>query len=145
MFGPKIVKYMTVCPHTIGTDQPLDKAHRMMREHKIRHLPVLRGGDLVGILSQRDLYFLESIAGVLPGKVSVEEAMTAEPFSVDPDASVERVVGEMAKHKYGCAVVMEHRDVLGLFTTTDALKVLHDLLAERHPRREPARRRAHRS
>ena len=45
---PSVQKYMTTSPHTIGDDQPMSLAHRMMREHKIRHLPVLRGAKIVG-------------------------------------------------------------------------------------------------
>ncbi len=40
---PSVQKYMTTSPHTIGEDQPMAVAHQMMREYKIRHLPVLRG------------------------------------------------------------------------------------------------------
>jgi acetoin utilization protein AcuB len=98
---------------------------------------------VVGVLSQRDLYFIEALPGVEEGEVSVEEAMTAAPYVVDPGASLERVAREMAKHKYGCAVVAEKGEVVGLFTTTDALSVLADLLVER--RRAPTRARSVRS
>jgi len=51
-----IQKYMTRALHTIGQEQTLDVAHTVMRQHGIRHLPVLEGGKLVGLLSQRDLH-----------------------------------------------------------------------------------------
>jgi acetoin utilization protein AcuB len=50
-----VERFMTRSPLTIGQDQPLAAAHRMMREHRVRHLPVLDGGMLVGVVSQRDL------------------------------------------------------------------------------------------
>ena len=50
-------------------------AHRLMRRHKIRHLPILQEGKLVGVLSQRDLYFLETLKDVNPEEVNVSEAM----------------------------------------------------------------------
>src|SRR5262245_27732646 len=82
---------MTPQPMTIGRDQKLDVAHRMMREHGVRHLPVLEHGQLVGMLSQRDLYFLETIAGVDLTKDRVEEAMSGETYAVAPDETVEHV------------------------------------------------------
>ncbi|AKV01037.1 CBS domain protein [Labilithrix luteola] len=115
---------MTAQPVTVGRDQPLAVAHAMMREHGCRHLPVLEHGDLVGVVSQRDLYFLETIAGVDMDTDRVDDAMSSDAYAVTPDAPVQEVAAEMAAHKYGCAVVMERGRVAGIFTATDALRVL---------------------
>lgn len=115
---------MSPQPITIGRDQTLGTAHKMMREHKVRHLPVLERGQLVGILSQRDLYFLETIAGVDLGTDHVDDAMTVETFAVAPTAALSEVAATMAERKYGCAVVIERGRVIGIFTATDALRVL---------------------
>jgi len=120
---------MTASPHTIGSDQKLSAAHRLMNEHGLRHLPVLRGGKLVGVLSQRDLYFLESMEGVDVHLDKIADAMTPDAYTVLPDASLRDVVRAMAEHKYGCAVVMDHGRVSGVFTVTDALRYLSDVLA----------------
>ena len=74
MTEPTIDQFMTRAPHTIGYHQTLATAHRMMRELSIRHLPVLDGGKLVGILSQRDLHFIETLKDVDPDEVPVSEA-----------------------------------------------------------------------
>lgn len=117
-------EHMSVSPYTIGKDQTLAVASRLMRKHDIRHLPVLEGGALLGILSMRDVYLVKTLADVDDEKVTVEEAMTAEPYAVPPDTTLAEVVTTMAEHKYGTAVVMEGRDVVGIFTTIDALHVL---------------------
>ena len=52
---PTLQKYMTTTPHTINKDQPLAYAHKVMRDHKIRHLPVLDGDSLAGMVSIGDL------------------------------------------------------------------------------------------
>jgi acetoin utilization protein AcuB len=136
---------MTRSPHTIGWNQPLAEAHAKMRSFGVRHLPVLRNGDLVGVVSQRDLLLVETLKDVDPNTVAVEEAMAPETYTVQKDEPVERVVEAMADHRYGCAVVLDGEDVAGIFTTVDALQLLADLLAERkapRARREGMRARA---
>lgn len=124
---PLVVKHwMTPSPHTVGKDQKLSVAHALMREHGLRHLPVLEKGKLVGILSQRDLYFLESIKGVDVDVDRVEDAMSQEVYCVAPEARIGEIIPEMAAHRYGCVVVIEGRNVVGVFTTTDALNLLAD-------------------
>jgi len=132
-----IVKYfMTPSPHAIGAEQTLARAHEMMRDHDIRHLPVLQGGHLVGVLSQRDLYLIETFGDSKPETILVSEAMSTEVFTVGPDASVARVSQEMAKKKYGCAVVMCEGRLDGIFTTIDAIQALNHYIRRataRHP------------
>lgn len=120
----KVEDVMTEQPVTIGRHQSLDMAHRLMREHHCRHLPVLEHGELVGILSQRDLYFLETLGRADLERDKIDEAMTQECYAVGPATSVQEVADTMAEHRYGCAVVMERERVIGIFTVTDALRVL---------------------
>ena len=120
--------YMSAHPHSIGVDQTLARAHEMMREHAIRHLPVLSGGKIVGVLSLRDLHLVETLADVDPEEVTVEDAMSADPYTVPPNKPLVEVASEMAEHKYGSAVIVEHGKVIGVFTTVDALHALVDAL-----------------
>ncbi|APR86867.1 CBS domain protein [Minicystis rosea] len=128
---PHVERYMTTSPLTIGRDQSLAHAHVTMREHQIRHLPVLDGGKLVGMISDRDLHMIETLRDVDPEKVVVEEAMVPEVYTVSPAAPLDEVVREMAAHKYGSAVVMDHNKVVGVFTTVDAMMAFADLLDTR--------------
>jgi acetoin utilization protein AcuB len=120
--------FMTPAPHTISTRQTLAEAHQAMRDRGVRHLPVVEEGRLVGVVSQRDLYLLETLRGVDVGRELVEEAMSDEPFVVAPDASLEEVAEAMANRKHGSALVVEHSAVVGIFTSTDALRALVTLL-----------------
>lgn len=115
---------MTAQPVTIGRSETLATAHRMMREHGVRHLPVLEHGELVGIVTQRDLYFLETLRGVDLDDDRVEDAMTTDTYFVTPEAPIGVVASEMALRGYGCAVVIERGKVAGIFTATDALRLL---------------------
>jgi acetoin utilization protein AcuB len=135
-----IAAHMTQSPHTIGRGQTLAVAHELMLRHDIRHLPVLDGGKLVGILSERDLLLLETFRGIDQRTVKVEEAMVPEPFVVSPSAPAGEVCRLMAQHKYGSVVVAEHGKVVGIFTAIDALRILAGEAA--HPgksSRPPAR------
>ncbi|MBX3185845.1 MAG: CBS domain-containing protein [Labilithrix sp.] len=120
---------MTPQPLTIGRDQTLATAHKMMRDHDVRHLPVLERGRLVGLLSQRDLYFLETIAGVDLEKDTVDDAMSVDAFAVAPGALVAEVAATMATRKLGCAVVIERQRVVGVFTVTDACRMVAEICA----------------
>jgi acetoin utilization protein AcuB len=116
--------FMTALPHTIGRKQSLASAQEKMRMSGLRHLPVLEGGLLAGVLSQRDAYFVETIAGVDPEQVAVDEAMSVDVYSVAPDTPLFDVAAEMADHKYGCAIVTQGTHVVGIFTVVDALRAL---------------------
>lgn len=128
---PSIQKYMTTAPHSIGKDQPLAHAHEVLRANDIRHLPVLDGGQLIGMLTHRDLALIESLKDVDPKTVTVEDAMSTEVYTVSPDAALDEVVSEMAEKKYGSAVVLANRKVVGIFTTVDVCRALADLLHSR--------------
>jgi acetoin utilization protein AcuB len=123
-----IADRMTRTPELIGMEQSLSQAHKIMRTFGIRHLPVLHGGKLVGVVSDRDLHVIESLRDVDPEEVRVEEAMTQDVYAVTPKTSLKEVVMEMAERKLGSAVVVEGREVVGVFTTVDALNTLAGIL-----------------
>jgi acetoin utilization protein AcuB len=126
-----VERFMTHCPHTIEEHQPLSVGHEMMRRYQIRHLPVLRDGTLVGILSQRDLHFIETLSDVDPEKVPVGDAMSTDTYTVGPRTTLRRVAAEMADHRYGSAVIMERDRVIGILTTVDGMRALSIVLSER--------------
>jgi len=115
---------MTTQPITVGRNETLETAHELMRRHGCRHLPVLEHGELVGVVTQRDLYLLETIAGVDLSEDRVDDAMSVDAYAVPPEAPLAEVSAHMAANRYGCAVVIERGRVIGIFTTTDALRAL---------------------
>jgi acetoin utilization protein AcuB len=128
---PLIQKYMTTTPHSIGRDQTLAKAQGLMSEHRIRHLPVLADGQLVGILSDRDLRLALSLKGVNAESTQVGEIANEEAFLVKPDSKLDEVVQMMAEKKIGSVLVVDHHRLVGIFTTTDAMVALGELLNTR--------------
>jgi acetoin utilization protein AcuB len=105
----------------------------MMKKHKIRHLPVLDNGALVGVLSERDVQMISSVSELDPSCILVEDAMTQVPWTVEPKTPVQEVASTMATKKLGSAVVVENDKVVGVFTTTDGMRCLADLLRRGPP------------
>ena len=128
---PTISKYMTTLPHTIGAEQTLDKASKLMNELRVRHLPVLSGGKLVGILTERDIQLVEGFKDVDPESVTVSEAYSPEPYIASPESSLAEVCEHMATKKYGCALVCDNKKLVGIFTWIDALNAMNELLNTR--------------
>ena len=128
---PPISKYMTTTPITIEPEVTIAAASKVMRESRIRHLPVTRAGALVGILSERDVYLIETLKGVDAQTVTVEDAMTHQPYTTVPERPVNEVAAEMAEHKYGAAIILQNNKVVGVFTTVDACAVLAELFETR--------------
>jgi len=128
---PTVRQYMTHNPHTIGREQTLEVAHRVMREHRVRHLPVLEGGKLVGLVSQRDLHLIETLRDVDPAATTVEEAMTMDVYVAAPSTPLADAVLVMAENKYGSVVVVDRAKIVGVFTTIDDLNALTQLLADK--------------
>jgi acetoin utilization protein AcuB len=98
-----------------------------MEERKIRHLPVMDGGKVIGIVTDRDLrqYFKRD------GDLRVEKIMTMTPYCVRIGTPLEDVLTTMDEQKIGSAIVVTAADgILGIFTTTDAVRLLRRLLKE---------------
>lgn len=128
---PSIQKYMTTTPHSIGGDETVAAASKLLREHGIRHLPVLEGEKLLGVLTDRDIKFVEGFRDVDTTTMTVAEAMIEEPYTVTPDTPLDEVTDTMAERKYGCAIVAHNGRVVGIFTTVDACRALSELLSTR--------------
>src|SRR5688572_8057124 len=102
----RVHELMTRSPLTISARESVARARALMQTGNLRHLPVTEHGALVGVVSERDLYLLQSLQRVDADTEPVEEAMSEYPFTVHPDDDVAAVAAMMARDKYGCAVVV---------------------------------------
>lgn len=126
MLMPTISRYMSRQPWTIRNDALAEEGRRIMKEHGIRHLPVLEAGVLVGVVSERDLRLAE-VANA--GSLTIEDLMSPDVHTVLPGAAVDAVVDVMAERKIGSVVVTNPiGGIEGIFTTVDALEVLSEML-----------------
>lgn len=115
---------MTPNPVTIPSDLSLADAAQRMYDHGFRHLPVMAGGHIIGLVSERDLALVMGIPGVDKNRVEVTEAMITNPYIVAPSTPLEDVVAMMHERKIGTAVVMDGGEMKGIFSVVDALAVL---------------------
>ena len=107
--------------YSIGADSTVLEAARFMMEHSIGALPVLRDGELVGIISERDVMNRVVAAGRLPGHTRVAEVMTANPRSVNPDESVDECLFLMKEFGFRHLPVCHDKQLKGLISLRDLL------------------------
>lgn len=123
-------------PVTIGPKATVAGADALLEEHHIRHLPVLEGDRLVGMITDRDVR-LASMPRPRKGPnhldallqlVRVDQVMTPDPATVSPEMSVAEAARLMLEHRYGGLPVVEGERLVGIITQGDLLKALIYLL-----------------
>jgi acetoin utilization protein AcuB len=127
MLMPVVDRYMTREPYSVSSTDSLSRVRHMLLVHSIRHLPVIDGGRLVGVISDRDLAAIEGVPGVDLARVEVARVMAA-PVQVWGETPLDEVSELMTKRKSDCVVVQGGHGVAGIFTAMDALAALTDLL-----------------
>ena len=133
---------MSTDPVSVAPEDSLATAARLTREHHVRHLPVVRGGELVGIVSDRDIRSampspLEvadpTRAGVLE-RTPVEKIMTREVLTAGPLDSVEDAAKQLCRRRIGALPVVDaHGRLLGMITETDVLTAFAEVLSAGGP------------
>ena len=116
---------------TISADDSLSTVEDIMTLGRVRHMPVVRGGHLVGVVSERDLLRASLSSLIEFGNeqrraflqvVEIKRVMSAPPVVIDPDASVKEAALVMAERKIGCLPVLEGGRLVGMLTETDVLR-----------------------
>lgn len=120
----KLRDVMRQFPQTVDPDERLLYAREMMAWGQFRHLPVIDGGRVVGLLSERDIAAHQARTGESlassPGD-TVIMAMTPEPQTAHPDDSVTEAMARLAGDRIGCLPVVDKGSLVGIVTTTDLL------------------------
>jgi acetoin utilization protein AcuB len=134
---PSVASAMTPFPYWIDIGDSLRRARGLMVEHQIRHLPVMRGRSLVGVLSDRDLKRALDPRLGLPSEdeLFVRDAYVSDPYVVDSSTALDVVLEHMAAHQVGSALVTSHGRLAGIFTATDACRLYCGHLRKLFPAR----------
>jgi CBS domain-containing protein len=117
---------MTVAPTTVATDATAHDAARAMRDDDVGALLVLDGGELVGVVTDRDIAVRAVAEGLDPTATPVTEVCTKDPTSISADASVDEAVGLMRERALRRLPVVEGGQPVGIVA-------LGDLAVERDP------------
>lgn len=117
-------EHMTPVVHSVGDDQTLAEASLRMLDLDVRHLPVMRGSRLVGILSERDIAVLKARSHAYLDELKVSDAMSREPYHVPSKTPLAEVARAMGTHRYGAVVIVDDGEVKGIFSTTDGMLAL---------------------
>jgi acetoin utilization protein AcuB len=133
----RVGDYMTKDPITVEEDASMKEAMLLLRAHHIRHLPVAMGKLLIGLVSDRDIK--RAAPSILSGidksefeqlmeDTPVSRIMTREPFTVSENTPLIEAVQILIEKKFGSLPVVDGKELVGIFTEIDALKVLLDTL-----------------
>jgi acetoin utilization protein AcuB len=128
---PQVQRFMSTSPLTINADLTLLQAKQFMMDHSIRHLPVLDDGHLVGIISEKDIDFIQGFRGVDLKIEKVANVMTSDPYIVEANSHLDEICKQMAHNKIGSVLVQDNKKLVGIFTWVDALNAMSELLHTR--------------
>jgi acetoin utilization protein AcuB len=125
---PSVASAMTPFPYSVDVDDAIDTARDLMARHDISHVPVKDRHHLVGVLGQRD------VANAVPavtGPTRVRDLPVGEAYVVELNTPLALVAAEMARRHIDSALVVKKGRLAGIFTVTDACRVLGAILRSR--------------
>lgn len=136
----RLGEIMTRDVKTAGPGESAEDAYRRMRLHRIRHLVVMEGKRVVGIVSERDLGASRGTA-LRTGR-TVEELMARDVATATPETTIRQAANMLRGRTIGCLPVMESSKLVGIVTVTDLLDLVGQVLrkASTDARWKPVRR-----
>ena len=132
---PSVASVMTPFPWTIGVDEPLARAKEMMLTNDFRHLPVVEGTTLVGVVTDRDVHVAENSVPdpETRQRLKVSDGLMRDAYVVGIHEPVDIVMEEMANRHIGFALVVKDERLAGIFTASDACMRFSDFLRRMFP------------
>lgn len=123
----RVDEYTSSSPITINLNASLDDAHKLMNKNGIRHLPVMDEGKVVGIVSERDI--MANYGKAWSDLMRIRNIMNPSILLAHHNDDLGEVAFRLSSEKKGSAIILDENDELyGIFTTTDALNALVELL-----------------
>lgn len=123
---------MTPFPYSLGPEDSLDTARRMLKKHRIRHLPVMVKGSPAGVITDQDMRRAAADDGS-GAEPKVGDLALSEACEFDISAPLDMVLSEMATRLLDSALVLKGGRLVGIFTSTDACRAFADFLRREAP------------
>ena len=132
---PPLKSVMTPFPWFIRIEDPLARAKEVMEQQGIRHLPVTKDDEPVGVVTARDIRLLESAIQDPQRRaaLSVRDACVLDAFVVETSEPLDRVLLEMARRHLGSVLVVKGKKLAGIFTVSDACRSYGEFLRAMFP------------
>jgi len=125
----RVEEFTTPDPVTVVEATPIGELRELMDQHGVRHLPVLRDGEVVGVISERDVRLVQGLSLDEQLQIRAQDLMADDLFVVHASTLLDEVAMEMVSRRVGSAIVRdEDGDFLGIFTLTDALNALVEVV-----------------
>jgi len=130
--SPKMLTVMTPFPYSIELGASAREAQEIMQQHGIRHLPVIDDGQVVGMLSERDMNLAIGLRLGSNEKPSllVADVCSSDAYVVSTEALLVDVLSEMVARQLGSAIILKDYKLAGIFTTIDACEKFAEFLRE---------------
>jgi acetoin utilization protein AcuB len=124
-----VSEFTTPDPITVSEDMLIYDLRQLMEKHGIRHLPVVRGDTVVGVISDRDVRLFSGLTVAEKFQVQAADIMATDPLTVSASTPLDEVAYAMSEKKVGSVIVKDEDDqFLGIFTVTDALNALIEIV-----------------
>jgi acetoin utilization protein AcuB len=128
---PTIKSVMTAFPHSVDIDAPVARAQEIMRRYDTLHVPVEEKGSLVGVATHFDIERRAGAAEDGEAGLRVRDVYVSDPYVVDLNAPLDRVLYEMAERQVDATLVVRKGKLVGVFTVMDACRLLAQVVRSR--------------
>lgn len=123
-----VEEFTTPNPVTATEELSIDELRQLMQQCGVRHLPIVREGRVVGVVSDRDVRVAQGLSAEHQIQVRAADIMATDPVAVTAGTPLDEVAYTMSDRKIGSVIVNEDSgEFLGIFTVTDALNALIEI------------------
>jgi CBS domain-containing protein len=131
---PTLMAVMTPFPYSVKLDSLFSYAKNLMQQHKVNHLPVMEGAEIIGVITSRDLRSRKKLQlnNEDKSKLRVKDAYISVPYVVDIHQPLEDVLLTMANKHHNSALVTKNKKLVGIFTYIDVCRYFGEYLKNKY-------------
>jgi len=132
---PTLKAAMTPFPYSVQLETTLTTLRKLMQDHNIHHIPVMHSGEIVGVITERDVEARQKMVnGDKEQSLEILHVPMSKPYIVDINEPLENVLLTMADKRIGATVITKHGKLVGVFTYIDACRYFGEYLQAKFPK-----------